>query len=165
MRRLWRLGIATALVVSVPAGVALADQTIYAGPPNQFIGGDITINQGEKVSFTDLDTVEHNVTAEQKGADAKPLFASASTSTGSSQPVAGTEYLTTGTYQYFCSIHPWMTGTITVTSSGTPAQRPSSPPSSSPSSQPKPGKTSPPKRHKHKRHRQPRRRHHKGARK
>ncbi len=155
MRRLRRIGIATAVVLSAGTGVALADQTIYAGPPNQFVGGDITINQGEKVSFTNLDTVEHNVTAQQKAPDGKPLFASAPTATGSSEPVAGTEYLKTGTYQYFCSIHPWMTGTITVTSNGSPAQPPGS---ASSSSQSKPRKKAH-RRHRHQRHRPHGRRH------
>jgi plastocyanin len=158
MRRLRRIAVAVALVLGASAGVALADQTIYAGPPNQFIGGDITINQGDKVTFTNLDTVGHNVTAQQKGHDGKPLFASASAPTASSQPVVGTEYLKTGTYQYFCSIHPWMTGTITVTSSGTPAQRPGS--TASTSSQSKPPKTAH-RRHKRKRHHSHKRSHHK----
>jgi plastocyanin len=159
MRRLRIVGVATALTMGASAGVALADQTIYAGPPNQFIGGDIAINQGDKVSFTNLDTAGHNVTAKQKEPGGKPLFASASASTGTSQPVVGTEYLRTGPYEYYCSIHPWMTGTITVTSNGTPAQRPGTGGSgASPSSPSKSRKTThkrhghKPRRHRSKRH-------------
>jgi plastocyanin len=124
MRRLRRAGLAALLVLGLTAAGAYADQTIFAGPPNQFIGGDITIAQGEKVTFTNADTVTHDVTARPKGQDGKPLFASARTDPAGSQPVAGTEYLTTGSYPYICSIHPYMTGTITVTSAGAPAQRP-----------------------------------------
>jgi hypothetical protein len=39
-------------------------------------------------------------------------------------PVEGVEYLTTGSYAFFCSIHPDMVGTIDVTSAGTPVPRP-----------------------------------------
>lgn len=49
MRRLRIVGVATALTMGASAGVALADQTIYAGPPNQFIGADIAINQVGKL--------------------------------------------------------------------------------------------------------------------
>src|SRR5260370_24211076 len=132
MRRLRSGAIAALAVLGTTAAAAYADQTIYAGPPTQYIGGDITINQGEKVTFTNVDTVTHDVTAQTKGADAKPLFASAHTDPGGSQPVAGTEYLTTGSYQYYCSIHPYMTGTITVSSGGTPTPRPGSGGSGSP---------------------------------
>jgi plastocyanin len=114
------------LVLGLASGAAYADQTIYAGPPNQFVGGDITMAQGERVTFTNVDTTTHDVTSKASGPDGKPLFASAKIGPGQSAPVAGTDYLTTGSYDYICSIHPFMTGTITVTAAGTPAQRPGS---------------------------------------
>lgn len=115
---------AAAMATAFGAPLAYADQTIYAVPSTQYLGGDISISQGEKVTFTNLDTVSHDVTAKLAGTDGKPLFGSAYTNPAGSQPVAGTEYLTTGSYQYFCSIHPFMTGTITVTGAGTPVPRP-----------------------------------------
>ena len=124
MSRLMRGVVAALLISLVVAGVAYADATIYAGPPNQFFQGDVTIAQGEAVTFTNGDTVAHDVTAEGKGADGKPLFQSAQVGTGQSAPVAGVEYLTTGLYPYICSIHPFMKGTITVSSEGTPKPRP-----------------------------------------
>jgi plastocyanin len=124
MTRLTR-GVAAALLcLAAMAGVAYADATIYAGAPNQFFQGDVTIAQGEAITFTNVDTVPHDVTASTKGADDEPLFASAKAGTGESVPVAGVEYLTTGSYGYICSIHPFMTGTITVSSEGTPKPRP-----------------------------------------
>lgn len=127
MGRFWKIALAMALVTGATAAAALAsDQTIYAAPSDQYLIGDVTIDQGQTVTFTNLDTVAHNVTARRKGPDSKPLFTSVPTGAGSSEPVAGTQYLTTGTYQYVCTFHPWMTGTITVTSSGTPAKRPNS---------------------------------------
>jgi plastocyanin len=135
MRSLRKAVVAVVLVLGLAAGAAYADQTIYAGPPNQFVGGDITMAQGEKLTFSNVDTTTHDVTAKAAGPDGKPLFASAKTGPGQSSPVEGAEYLTTGHYDYICSIHPFMTGTITVTTDGTPAQRPGSgspPPSGQP---------------------------------
>jgi plastocyanin len=128
--------LAVLLVALATGGLAYADATIYAGPPNQFFQGDVTIAQGDAVSFTNFDTVAHDVTAADKGGDGKPLFQSAQVGTGQSAPVAGVEYLSTGSYPYICSIHPFMKGTITVTSEGKPKPRPggggSPPPSGSP---------------------------------
>jgi plastocyanin len=119
------LGAAIA-VLALGAGVAWADATIYAGPPNQFFQGDVSIAQGEAITFTNMDTVPHDVTAASKGADGKPLFQSAQVSTAGSAPVEGVQYLTSGSYPYICSIHPFMKGTITVTSAGTPKPKPGS---------------------------------------
>jgi plastocyanin len=138
-----RVGVATVLALALGAAAAYADQTIFAAPPSQFVGGDITIAQGEKVTFTNGDTTAHDVTATGAGPDGKPLFASGNTAAGQSNVVAGTEYLTTGTYQYVCTIHSsFMKGTVTVSSDGTPKPRPggggggggsSPPPQSAPS--------------------------------
>jgi plastocyanin len=137
-RRLIHGGAAAIAALGLATAVAYADGTIYAAPPNQFVGGDITIAQGEKVTFTNGDLVAHDVTAATKGADGNPLFASEKIGAGQSAAVAGVEYLTTGSYGYICSIHPGMKGTIAISAEGTPAPRPgpgsgSPPPQSSPS--------------------------------
>ena len=124
MRNLARGAVAAVLLVAIGAGVAYADATIYGGPPNQFFQGDPTIAQGEAITFTNVDTVAHDVTATGKGSDGKPLFQSAQIGAGQSAPVEGVEYLTAGSYPYICSIHPFMKGTITVSSGGTPKPRP-----------------------------------------
>jgi plastocyanin len=124
MSKLVRGAVAALVVLAVGAGVAWADATIYAGPPNQFFQGDVTVAQGEAITFQNMDTARHDVTASAKGADGKPLFQSAQVGTGESAPVEGVQYLTTGSYQYICSIHPFMKGTITVSSEGTPKPRP-----------------------------------------
>lgn len=122
----------TLLAATVALGLALAppaaraDEQIVAAPPNRYVDSDVAIDQGERVTFTNNDTVMHDVVAQQKGADGKPLFASPLVSTGRSAPVAGTEHLTTGDYGFFCSLHPQMTGTLRVSSAGTPVPRPGS---------------------------------------
>jgi plastocyanin len=106
------------------AASAWADGTITAHPPNQFGSAVTTIDQGEKVTFQNMDIVGHDVTADDSGPDGAPLFRSQLVGPGSSGPVAGTEYLTTGSYGFFCSIHPGMEATLEVTSAGTPVPRP-----------------------------------------
>ena len=123
-----RRGLGRALVVAVLAsllGAAIAwGGTITARPVNMFGSAVTTIDQGEKVTFQNADISGHDVTANQTGDDGAPLFRSQLVSPGSSGPVEGTEYLTTGSYDFFCSIHPGMEATLEVTSAGTPVSRP-----------------------------------------
>jgi len=116
-----------AIVVAVlllGATAAWADETITTRPTNSFASSVTTIDQGEKVTLTNYDIADHDVVSEKSGDDGKPLFRSETVSSGGSGPVVGTEYLTTGTYPFFCSLHPGMEATLEVTSAGTPAQRP-----------------------------------------
>lgn len=114
-------------VLLVCAPPAAAQTTIYAGPPSTYFTPDVTIDAGESVTFMNLDFLGHDVFAVDKGADGKPLFASEIVSAGGSSPVAGAEKLGGGAYGFICSIHPQMTGTLTV--NGPPA---APPPSSGP---------------------------------
>jgi plastocyanin len=120
-----RRGAAVAVIVFLLAATAAwADETISARPPNQFGSPVTTIDQGEKITFRNMDIAGHDVTSNGAGDDGKPLFRSDLVSPGSSGPVAGTEYLVTGTYPFFCSVHPGMEATLEVTSAGTPVPRP-----------------------------------------
>ncbi|HEX6391293.1 MAG TPA: plastocyanin/azurin family copper-binding protein [Solirubrobacteraceae bacterium] len=109
-----------ALLLAAPAS---ADQQINAEPTRRYANPNITIAQGEKVTFHNADTLLHDVTSTQT-LDGKALFASPLTDPGKDSVVDGTQYLTTGSYPYICSLHPDMTGTITVSSEGTPVPRP-----------------------------------------
>src|SRR6266550_5127651 len=102
---------------------ALADKQVQAQPTDRF-AGDVTMDQGENLTFLNSDVTTHNVTATDIGPDGKPLFASPDTSAGQTTKVDGAQYLTSGSYKFQCTIHPFMTGTLTVTSNGTPQPRP-----------------------------------------
>jgi plastocyanin len=81
-------------------GVAIKMQNI------QFDPKDVTVKVGQKVTWTNDDSVDHNVTA-QSGADFK------SNNFGN----GGTFSFTpdkAGTIKYVCTIHPGMTATLTV---------------------------------------------------
>jgi plastocyanin len=103
---------------------AAAAETILAGPPNQYFTSAPSADQGEEITFQNLDLVDHDVVADGRGPDGQPLFRSALVARGGSAVVAGTEFLATGSYPFFCSIHPSMKGTLAITSAGQPKPRP-----------------------------------------
>ena len=82
------------------------------------------MDQGERLTFRNTDVAGHDVTARDPGPDNKPLFATPIIGAGESAFVEGSQYLTPGAYPFLCSIHPQMTGTLTVTGAGTPVPRP-----------------------------------------
>jgi hypothetical protein len=100
----------------------------------------VTIAQGESLVFRNIDVDPHNVTASQAGPDGRPLFASETIGPGKQAPVHGAEYLPTGRYGFLCSVHPFMTGTLTVSGGGTPKPRPGG---GTPASGPAPDTTPP----------------------
>lgn len=146
-RSLAALAAALALTATFAVPAALADSQVVANSSSAFSTPAVTIDQGQKVTFQNLDLrAKHNVTSTAKGDDGKPLFSSDTIGTGAVAPVEGTQYLTTGSYGFLCSIHPNMTGTVTVTAAGTPVPRPGSgpsppPPSGGPGAPPPPGGT------------------------
>jgi plastocyanin len=107
------------------AGLALAaSDTIVGGPTDTFTQPSYNADQGSLVPFQNLGG-SHNVTARQNGPDGDALFRSDTTTSGTT-PVNGTQYLTSGAYAFFCTVHPTtMQGTLQVTGAGTPQGRPS----------------------------------------
>jgi plastocyanin len=106
--------------------IAWADKTITAEPQNRYGTPDVTMDQGEKLTFRNNDVAGHDVTATGKGPDGKPLFSTPIIGRGESAFVEGSQYLTTGHYPFICSVHPNMKGSVHVTGNGTPQQRPGS---------------------------------------
>ncbi len=124
----WQRGtIAGLILLAVPAE-ALADKQIEAASSNRYTTTAVTIDQGERLTFVNNDLSNHDVLSEKVGADGFPLFKSELIGVGKSSFVEGSQYLTTGSYGFLCSIHSFMTGTLTVTSAGTPVPRPGAPP-------------------------------------
>jgi plastocyanin len=113
------------VAVLLLAAPAAADQQIQAGSTRRYVNPQVTIAQGEKLTFRNSDTLVHDVTATQT-LDGKPLFSTPLIDPGGEAVVDGAQYLTTGQYPFYCSLHPDMTGTLTVSSEGTPLPRPGS---------------------------------------
>lgn len=72
----------------------------YAYSPN-----DLTVRPGTKVTWTNRDAAPHDATADDKSWKTDIL---------ADGDVGSMTLDTPGTYQYHCSIHPYMKGTITV---------------------------------------------------
>jgi len=69
-----------------------------------FSPGNLTVTRGTKVTWKFEDDVAHNVTSDDK------KFGSKTVQSGSYSYTFGTA----GKYSYFCSIHQYMKGTVTV---------------------------------------------------
>ena len=76
-----------------------------------FSPASITINVGDTVEWTNTDTAAHTVTAGSPADGPSGTF-------DSSLVMADASYAFTfeeaGTFNYFCMVHPWMTGSVTV---------------------------------------------------
>jgi plastocyanin len=85
---------------------------VVAGPGavvTTFATPVVTIQQGQSLTFSNLDAVEHNVVSTTAG-----LFDSPLVGIGESTGVSGVEALAPGNYQFRCAPHSNMTGTLTV---------------------------------------------------
>lgn len=94
------------------AMMAQADEEEVAGPVQEvsivdftYTPANITVEEGTTVVWTNIDAVEHTVTGD--------VFTSEVLNPGDSFVYTFEE---AGTFDYFCSIHPQMTGEVTVTS-------------------------------------------------
>ncbi len=95
-------------IISLPAGSGVpgCDETNEC-----YIPAEVTINAGETVTWSNDDTAAHTVTSGTPSDGPDGTF-------DSSLFMAATTFEHTfdesGTYDYFCMVHPWMTGTIQV---------------------------------------------------
>jgi plastocyanin len=117
------LGLALLALALVPAA-AHADERVYAVPVNQYSSTVITIDQGEALFFRNIDLQRHDLVAKDQ-AGGKPIFGTPLLGTGEEALVQGAQQVKAGNYPFFCTIHPFMTGTLTVTGGGSPAPPPS----------------------------------------
>jgi plastocyanin len=113
MRR-WKLAAATAaLTMWIAAGTVLAADSAVTIAGFAFDPATVTIQVGDSVTWTNEDSVAHTATAEDGSFDTGQL------GNGDSETVT---FHTAGTFDYICSIHPQMTGSVVVEAAGaTPA--------------------------------------------
>ena len=90
-----------------PAKTVTAQNFVYTPTPTALATGD-------HLDFTNLDAAPHDVVSRDSKADGTPLFESQVVGAGVTTPVEGTEDLAPGAYAFFCSVHPFMTGAVTV---------------------------------------------------
>ncbi|PJC51114.1 MAG: copper-binding protein, partial [Nitrosopumilales archaeon CG_4_9_14_0_2_um_filter_34_16] len=76
-----------------------------------FIPADITINAGDTVNWINVDTAAHTVTGGSPSDGPSGVF-------DSSLVMGSASYAFTfndkGSFDYFCMVHPWMVGSVTV---------------------------------------------------
>jgi plastocyanin len=98
------IGLAVAAVMSLPLGGARADETNVTIDNFTFAPAQLTVKVGTTVTWKNRDDIPHLVVSAGKFRS-KPLDTDDSFSFTFTSP---------GDYKYFCSLHPHMTGTITV---------------------------------------------------
>ena len=120
MRRFWMaIGLA-ALLAAAGAPASLAgplDQRILAAGI-QYVPTEVTLAEGELLEFTNLDVARHDVVALNVDAHGEPLFSTELIGAGQSVPVEKVEKLPAGVYEFTCTLHPQMLGTLFVESAG-----------------------------------------------
>jgi plastocyanin len=91
-----------------------ADERVIAGLLSSgFLNPKVSIDPGEKLTFLNPDVAAHDVTSVEPG-----LFSSETVSAGSEVPVTGADSLPPGSYDFICSVHPYMKGTLAVGGGG-----------------------------------------------
>lgn len=91
------------------------------GSATNYLTPQVVTTAGSVVSFTNLDQTTHDVTSRdtrvvvvRKKKKTVPLFSAPITSGGQMSEIPGTEALKAGSYDFYCSLHPGMTGTLVV---------------------------------------------------
>lgn len=110
------------LLAFLPAPANAAGHVITAAA-NTFVPGNVTIAQGDTLTFANPDVAPHNVVSDAT-TKAGAIFRSGVATTGQTVTVNGVERLKPGTYPFYCSLHPTMRGALTVTGPATAAMVP-----------------------------------------
>ena len=90
--------------VSIPNGVGTSQGLNY-------VPASVTVAKGGSVVWKNNDPVPHTVTSTSVPSGASS-FDSGNMNSTATYTVT---FIVSGTYQYKCSYHPWMTGTVVVT--------------------------------------------------
>jgi predicted secreted protein with PEFG-CTERM motif len=110
--------------VSMTKGAASGQACVAAN--NCFDPANVQVTPGTEVEWTNDDTASHTVTSGQ------PSDNVTGTVFDSSLVKAGGDFKFTftdaGTYNYYCQVHPWMTGMVTVGAASGETGTPSTPP-------------------------------------
>ncbi|MGQ0795970.1 MAG: SIMPL domain-containing protein [Nitrosopumilaceae archaeon] len=106
--------------IKVPINGTISEKSVEvsivpgSSTPNNleyYVPSEITVDLGTTVVWTNNDTATHTVTSGQPSIGPTGLFDSALFSPGNTFEH---QFNTVGVHDYFCIVHPWMTGTVTV---------------------------------------------------
>lgn len=112
----WRTAVAAAVLLAL----ALGGTPTKAGPldqrvvtiANQFVPAEVTLTKGEALEYTNLEPTLHNLIALRLGKDGKPVFRTDTIGAATTVVVEGLDKLDPGVYDFTCTLHPRMFGTI-----------------------------------------------------
>ncbi|WP_179371147.1 plastocyanin/azurin family copper-binding protein [Nitrosopumilus ureiphilus] len=95
-------------IVSIPAGAAVpgCEETLEC-----YLPYEVSVSVGQTVTWSNDDSAAHTVTSGTPDAGLSGMFDSGLFMSGSTFPFTFDE---AGTYDYFCMVHPWMTGIVNV---------------------------------------------------
>src|SRR5919106_3718650 len=99
---------AAAATLNIPQGASVQGNPSYDPDP-------LTVKVGDTIAVNNEDTTPHTVTNGKDATDPNmgKLFDTSIINAGDSGEIVTTD-LKPGEYPYFCSVHPYMTGTLTV---------------------------------------------------
>jgi plastocyanin len=108
----WITLVAAATALALVA-LSTAGKSMAAGPPSvdvkidnfSFTPTTLTVKAGTQITWTNADDIPHTVVSEDQSFKSKVLDTDEKFTFTASKP---------GTYSYFCSIHPKMTGKVVV---------------------------------------------------
>lgn len=98
------LGVSSSVSVSIPKGVGNTQALNY-------VPASVTVANGGTVVWTNNDPVPHTVTSTNVPSGASSF----DSGNMNANATFSHKFTVAGTYQYVCSYHPWMHGTVVVT--------------------------------------------------
>ena len=98
---------ATGPAITIPAGAATPGNEPYAPT-------ELSVKKGETVTVVNNDNAPHTATSGNGPEDAGQAFDTSLIMAGASGTI-DTTAIEAGEYPYFCTVHPFMKGTLTVT--------------------------------------------------
>lgn len=102
--------------VSITTGSGTSANSVCVSASNCFSPNPVSVKTGTLVTWNNADSVSHTITSgKPSDTNVGSMFDSGLIKPGQSYQYT---FPSAGTYDYFCAVHPWMTGTVTVTSSG-----------------------------------------------
>ena len=110
----WVLCVAASLILMLAlTALPAIERSIAAGPPTvdvkidnfSFAPATLTVKAGTQITWTNADDIPHTVVSDDQSFKSKVLDTDEKFTFTASKP---------GTYPYFCSIHPKMTGKVVV---------------------------------------------------
>ena len=107
------LVLAAVAALAVPSSASAANNVVVTAG-FRYVPPSVSVAQGDTLTYVNADVAPHDVTSDATGPDNLPIFYSDVVGTGGQSNVRGVSSLAPGTYGFYCSVHPTMTGTLTV---------------------------------------------------